>query len=214
MTNKNIKQFARDYANRINGTLRRETLRLGLAASILWSLASVGVYSVMAINDTTRYGTNFKTEFNNTMSDYGDSVWIVAIALLVLALGSSEFKYAIARREAQNMIRRVTKQHFKHFDDRNIKLTANYILQTLSDAERNAVMNAGVALRAEIDKYIAESMNLRLTSTQRHRLTCAAIIKFQNDVIKIVENSSGMQHVEGFYKLYLSGKANPIAKQR
>lgn len=212
MTNKNIKQFARDYANRINGTLRRETLRLGLTASILWSLASVGVYSAMAINDTTRYGTNFKTEFNNTMSDYGDSVWIVAIALLVLALGSGEFKYALARREAKDMIKRITKQHFKHFDDKNIKLTANYILQTLSDAERNAVMNAGVALRAEIDKYIAESMNLRLTSTQRHRLICAAIIKFQNDVIKIVENSSGMQHVERLY--YLFGTSNITTKKR
>lgn len=178
-----------EYANRLNAGVHRETMVLGLVSALVWGGASSGVFAIMSQNSAMQHGTAFKTEWKRTMDAYGHSIWIVASALLLFALVSGELKYLDSRREAKRMAKHIIKRACANMSSRDLLCFANLTLENMSDIQRKEILDAGIALRAEIDKYDAQWMNMQITFVQKRRLVSAAMIKYTNDVAKMIENN-------------------------
>ena len=192
MSGRPLKTIAHDYANLVNAGIRRQALAVGLLASLTWTIASVGVFAVITETDNTPRQDNFAQETKNTMSQYGNAVWIVALALLGVTMTSGEFKYVAARREAKRMAKYIIRHSCGDIGSKNLTRIADCVLQTMSDTERQQVLDWGVQLRTEIDKYTAKQS---LNTAQRQRLINAAIIRYRNNVTQLIQNNPVMMPV-------------------
>ena len=188
MPNKTLKQIVAEYANRVNAGVRREALATGLLLALTWCVASSGLFTVMAANDALRYKINFKTEMKGTFKQYGDCIWIVAIALLTLTLVSGEFKYIDSRKEARRMAEYIIKRHCKKAKSQDLSDIANSVLAIMSTAERDCVLNLGMALHKQIDRYIAQYLNMEIDTNKKKRLIVAAINDYKDKVMQIVRS--------------------------
>jgi vacuolar-type H+-ATPase subunit I/STV1 len=189
MKNANLRNIMRDYANLVNAGVRREALAVGVLASLVWLISSVGVFSVIAGKDYSQTNTSFAKELKNTVSQYGNVALIVALVLLGMAVGSGEFKYAESRQEAKRMAKYIIKSSCKNVDSSQLTYMADCVLAAMSNTERKRVLDMGIALRDEVDKYVVKAMAMRITRSQQRRLIYTAMIKYKDEVVKMIEHN-------------------------
>lgn len=189
MKNANLRNIMRDYANLVNAGVRREALSVGVLASLVWLISSVGVFSVIAGKDYSQTNTSFAKELKSTVSQYGNTALIVAFVLLGMAVGSGEFKYAESRQEAKRMAKYIIKSSCKNVDSSQLTYVADRVLAAMSNTERKRVLDMGIALRDEVDKYVVKAMAMRITRSQQRRLIYTAMIKYKDEVVKMIEHN-------------------------
>lgn len=189
MSNKSLNKFVADYAKLTSGDTHRKMLTVGLMSALVWAVGTAGVFSSIALNNSVQYKTPFKTELKNTLNQHKNCIWIVACALLLLAVGIKETDSAISRHQARGIAKHIIKRTCGNMSSRDLQCFANLTLENMSDIQRKEILDAGIALRAEIDKYDAQWMNMQITFVQKQRLVSAAMIKYTNDVAKMIENN-------------------------